>query len=205
MLNQCVFPNENAEFKKLDSKLIIISAPSGSGKTTIVDSLLKEQLSLELAISATSRPAREGEKNGEEYYFLTMKEFERNIKANLFLEYEEVYPGRFYGTLKSEVDIRLRQKKNIILNLDTAGGINVKKIYGGNTLLIFLMPPSIEELKRRLEKRGTDSSEVIRNRLFKATYEISLATQYDMIILNDDLGKAKREFIQIISKFITGK
>lgn len=191
--------------KKINSKLIIISAPSGSGKTTIVNSLLREQLSLELSISATSRPARKGEKNGEEYYFLTMDEFEKNIKENLFLEYEEVYPGRFYGTLKSEMEDKLQQGENILLNLDIIGGINIKKIYGNNALLIFLMPPSIKELERRLEERGTDSSEVIKQRLSRAIYEISLAPQCDMIILNDDLEKTKKEFIQIISKFITGK
>ncbi|MDR2520687.1 MAG: guanylate kinase [Bacteroidales bacterium OttesenSCG-928-I14] len=189
-------------FEKIKKKLIVISAPSGAGKTTFIDFLLKEQLFLELSISATSRKARIGEKNGEEYYFFTIKEFKKKISKKLFIEYEEVYPGRFYGTLKSEIYAKLQNGKNIILNLNVSGGLTIKKIYGDNVLLVFLMPPSIKELQCRLEKRGTESVKCIKHRLLKATNEISLAIKYDIIILNDDLEIAKMEFMQIMDKYI---
>lgn len=191
--------------KKIANKLIIISAPSGSGKTTIVNFLLKEILSLNLSVSVTTRPLRDGEKNGEEYYFLTTEEFKKKIKENLFIEYNEVYPNHFYGTLKAEVYNKLQKGKNIILNLDITGGLNIKKIYKENVLLIFLMPPSLKVLKERLKIRKTESSEIIKSRLCKAANEIRLAVQYDLIILNDNLDKLKKESIQIVSEFITKK
>jgi len=184
-------------------KLIILSAPSGSGKSTIISHILEKGLPLEFSISATSRPPREKEKEGKEYYFLTPEEFKRKIQENLFLEYEEVYPDCFYGTLKSEVEDKLEQGKNIILDVDVAGGLNIKKIYGSNALLIFIRPPSIEELQRRLEKRGTETEEVIRDRISKAAYELELASQYDTVIVNNDLATAIEETILIINKFIT--
>jgi guanylate kinase len=184
-------------------KLIILSAPSGSGKSTIINHILKEGLPVEFSISATSRPARGNEKEGVEYYFLTPEAFKEKIKADLFLEYEEVYTDRFYGTLKSEVENKLEQGKNILFDVDVAGGLNIKKLYGDNALLIFIQPPSIEELQRRLEKRGTDSPEVIQDRISKAAIELNAASRYDQVIVNDDLEEAKVKTIQTIYKFIT--
>ncbi|GHT38858.1 guanylate kinase [Bacteroidia bacterium] len=187
----------------MKGKLIILSAPSGSGKSTIINHILKEGLPVEFSISATSRPARGNEQEGVEYYFLTPEAFKEKIKAGLFLEYEEVYTDRFYGTLKSEVENKLEQGKNILFDVDVAGGLNIKKLYGDNALLIFIQPPSIEELQRRLEKRGTDSPEVIKDRISKAEIELNAAPRYDQVIVNDDLEKAKEKTIQTIYKFIT--
>jgi guanylate kinase len=184
-------------------KLIILSAPSGSGKSTIIQHLLQEGLPLEFSVSATSRSARGTEREGVEYYFLTPEAFREKIRQNLFLEYEEVYPDRFYGTLKSEVENKLNQGKNILFDVDVAGGLNLKKQYGDKALLLFIQPPSIDELQRRLEKRGTDSPEVIKDRISKAEYELSQAPDYDQVIVNDDLEKAKSETLQTINKFIT--
>ncbi|MDL2224381.1 guanylate kinase [Bacteroidales bacterium OttesenSCG-928-M06] len=185
-----------------NGKLIILSAPSGSGKSTIINEVLKQGLPMKFSISATSRPARGQEKHGVEYYFHSPEEFRAKIANNEFLEYEEVYPDRFYGTLKSEVEKELKNGCNIILDVDVAGGLNIKKLYGEQALLIFIMPPSIEELKRRLEKRGTDSSGVIADRISKAAYEMSLAPHYDKIVVNDDLNKAITETINIITNFV---
>ncbi|MDR1527938.1 MAG: guanylate kinase [Dysgonamonadaceae bacterium] len=187
----------------MNGKLIILSAPSGSGKSTIIRHLLQEGLPLEFSVSATSRPARGTERDGIEYYFLRPEEFREKIHHNLFLEYEEVYPDRFYGTLKSEVENKLEQGKNILFDVDVAGGLNIKKLYGDKALLIFIQPPSVEELQRRLEKRGTDSPEVIKDRISKADLELSLAPQYDVVILNDDLDTAKKKTIETINQFIT--
>ncbi|MDR2804104.1 MAG: guanylate kinase [Dysgonamonadaceae bacterium] len=189
----------------MNGKLVILSAPSGSGKSTIIRYLLQEGLPLEFSISATSRPARGNERDGVEYYFLSPEEFREKIDQNLFLEYEEVYPDRFYGTLKSEVERKLEQGKNILFDVDVAGGLNIKKLYGDKALLIFIQPPSIEELQRRLEKRGTDSPAVIKDRISKAGYELSLAPQYDVVIVNDHLDTAKEKAIHTINQFITKK
>lgn len=186
----------------MKGKLIILSAPSGSGKSTIINEVLKEGFPLKFSISATSRPPRGIEKNGVEYYFHTPDEFREKISRGEFLEYEEVYPNRFYGTLKSEVEKELEKGNNIILDVDVAGGINIKKRYGDQALLIFIMPPSIEELKTRLEKRGTDSPEVITDRISKASYEMSLASQYDKTIINDNLHNAITETIETITNFV---
>ena len=187
----------------MKGKLIILSAPSGSGKSTIINRLLDKNLPLEFSVSATSRLPRGNEKNGVEYYFLTPNEFKEKINKGCFIEYEEVYPDRFYGTLKSEVEKKLAGGKNIILDVDVAGGLNIKKKYGKNALLIFIRPPSIEELQRRLENRRTDSPEVIANRISKAAYELSLASKYDAVIINEQLEKAENETIYIINKFLT--
>ena len=187
----------------MKGKLVILSAPSGSGKSTIIQHLLQEGLPLEFSVSATSRSPRGNEQNGVEYYFLSPEEFREKINQDLFLEYEEVYPDRFYGTLKSEVDEKLEQGKNILFDVDVAGGLNLKKQYGDKALLLFIQPPSIDELRRRLEKRGTDTPEVIQDRISKAAFELSLALHYDTVIVNDDLDKAKNETIQTINKFIT--
>jgi guanylate kinase len=184
-------------------KLVILSAPSGSGKSTLIRYLLDKGLPLEFSISATSRPARGNEQNGVEYYFLTPEAFKEKIKENQFLEYEEVYPNRFYGTLKSEVENKLAMGKNVILDVDVAGGLNIKELYKDQALLVFICPPSIEELQKRLERRGTDSPEVIHDRISKAAYELSLAGKYDVVIINDDLEKAKKETVLTINKYIT--
>lgn len=184
------------------SKLIIFSAPSGTGKSTLVKYLIKEDLNLQFSISATSREPRGDEQHGLEYFFLSSDEFKEKIANNEFLEYEEVYKDRFYGTLKSNVDMILEEGKNVVFDIDCVGGLNVKKIYGDRALSIFIMPPSIQALRQRLEKRGTDTPEVIESRLSKAEYEMSFAPQFDIIIENDDFDKAKRETYDVIKNFI---
>jgi guanylate kinase len=186
-----------------EGKLVILSAPSGSGKSTLIQHILEVAgLPLQFSISATSRPPRGSEQHGIEYYFLTPADFKEKILSGQFLEYEEVYPDRFYGTLKKEVEKQLKRGKNIIFDVDVAGGLNIKKMYGDDALLIFVQPPSIEELQKRLEKRGTDSPEVIRDRVNKAASELELASQYDKIIVNDDLEQAKKQVTETINKFI---
>ena len=184
------------------SKLIIFSAPSGAGKSTIVRYMLAQDLNLQFSISATSRLPRGEEKNGIEYFFLTPQEFKDRIANGDFLEYEEVYPDKFYGTLKSEVDRILAEGKNVVFDIDCIGGLNVKKIYGDRALSIFVMPPSIQTLRERLEKRGTDAPHVIEKRLAKAEYEMSFAPQFDLVVLNDDFDKAKEETYRAIKEFI---
>ncbi len=174
-------------------KLLIFSAPSGSGKSTIINSLFSHGLNLAFSISATSRPPRGEEKNGVEYFFLS---------ADEFLEYAEVYHNRFYGTLKSQVEKQLAEGTNVVLDVDVIGGCNIKKIYGPRALSIFIQPPSVEELRRRLEKRATDSPEVIDERIRRAEYELGFAPRYDRTVINDDLAKAEQETLQIVSDFI---
>ncbi len=188
----------------MKGKCLIFSAPSGSGKSTIVQWLTHEhpELNLVFSISATSRPPRGTEQNGVEYFFLTPEEFEAKIEANEFLEYEEVYTNRYYGTLKSQVDAQLAQGKNVIFDIDIKGGINVKKFYGDGALALFVQPPSVEELRRRLVGRNTDTMEQIEERLAKAEYELSFAPQFDRIIVNDDLEQAKAETLKAINDFL---
>lgn len=187
------------------SKLIIFSAPSGSGKSTLIRYLLRQKLPLRFSISATSRMPRGEEKHGVEYYFLSPVEFRERIANGEFLEYEEVYTDKFYGTLKSEVDRILNEGNNVVLDVDCVGGVNVKKIYGDRALSIFVMPPSLEELRKRLEKRATDTPGVIQARLAKAEYEMGFAPQFDKIILNDDYERAKAETLDIVKNFIEEK
>ncbi len=184
------------------AKLIIISAPSGAGKSTLVRYLLSQSLNIKFSISATSRKPRGEEKDGVEYYFLTPDEFRSKIESNEFLEYEEVYHDRFYGTLKSEVDRIIAEGNNVIFDVDCIGGLNIKKYYGDKALSIFIMPPSLEVLRERLEKRGTDSQKVIEDRLAKAEYEMSFAPQFDVTICNDDYDRAKTEILKLVSDFI---
>lgn len=185
------------------SKLIIFSAPSGSGKSTIINYLLTQpQLRLAFSISATSRAPRGTERDGVEYFFLTPDEFRRRIEAGEFLEYEEVYKDRFYGTLKSQVEKQLQEGENVIFDVDVVGGCNIKQFYGNRALSVFIQPPSIEELRKRLEGRGTDAQDVIESRLAKAAYELTFAPKFDRVIINDDLEKAKAEALQVITEFL---
>ena len=184
--------------------LLIFSAPSGSGKSTIVNWLMKEHPELKLAfsISCTSRAPRGTEQNGVEYFFLTPEEFKAKIEADEFLEYEEVYQDRFYGTLKSQVENQLETGDSVVFDVDVKGGVNIKKFYGGRALSIFVQPPSVEELRRRLNGRGTDAPEVIEPRLAKANYELTFAPQFDHIVVNDNLEKAEQEVYKLVSDFL---
>ena len=186
----------------MKGKIIIFSAPSGSGKSTIIDYLLTQNLNLKFSISATSRAPRGNEKHGKEYYFFTPGEFRERIDNGEFLEYEEVYTDNFYGTLKSEVEERIDRGENVVLDIDVVGGCNIKKYYGDKALSIFIQPPSIAALRQRLENRGTDTPEKIEKRIEKAEFELSYAQQFDKIVINDDLEKAKRETLQIVNEFL---
>ncbi len=183
-------------------KLIIFSAPSGSGKSTIINYLLTQNLNLTFSISATSRAPRGTEQNGVEYFFLTPEEFKQRIANNEFLEYEEVYKDRFYGTLKAQVEKQLAAGQNVIFDVDVVGGCNIKKFYGDRALSVFIQPPSLEELRKRLTGRGTDAPEVIESRLAKATFELSYAEKFDVVIVNDNLEKAQAEALKTIRDFI---
>lgn len=185
-------------------KLIIFCAPSGSGKSTLVQWLMAAhpELNLAFSISCTSRAPRGTEQNGVEYFFLTPDEFRARIAANEFLEYEEVYPGRFYGTLKSQVDTQTQRGENVLFDVDVKGGCHIKEFYGSRALSIFVQPPSVDELRRRLISRGTDSAEAIEQRVGKATYELTFAPRFDHVVVNDDLEKAKAEVYQLVSQFV---
>ena len=184
--------------------LVIFSAPSGSGKSTIVQWLMKEhpELKLYFSISCTSRAPRGTEQTGVEYFFLTPEEFKSKIQNDEFLEYEEVYQDRFYGTLKAQVERQLEAGQNVVFDVDVKGGINIKKFYGERALSIFIQPPSVEELRRRLVGRGTDTPEAIENRLAKAGYEMTFAPQFDHIVVNDDLETAKAETLKLVEAFL---
>lgn len=186
------------------AKLVIFSAPSGSGKSTIVNFLMQEHPELRLAfsISCTSRAPRGTERHGVEYFFLSPEAFKAKIANDEFLEYEEVYPNRFYGTLKSQVENQCKAGQNVVFDVDVKGGCNIKKFYGDRALSVFIQPPSVEELRRRLVGRGTDTPEVIEQRLAKAEYELTFADQFDRIIINDDLATAQAEALKIVSDFL---
>jgi len=183
-------------------KVIIFSAPSGAGKSTIVNHLLTRDLGLEFSISATSRPPRGNETDGIEYYFLSKEEFEEKIKNKAFVEYEEVYTGLYYGTLRSELKRISEKGHTIVFDVDVLGGINLKKQFGDDALAVFISPPSIKTLKERLIKRSTDSVEMIMKRVGKAEYEMSFASQFDKTIVNDDLEKAKSEAEKLVREFL---
>jgi guanylate kinase len=187
-------------------KLIVFSAPSGSGKTTIVQYLLKQkELNLDFSISATSRDPRGDEKDGENYYFISLKEFKQHIKNEDFLEWEEVYRDNFYGTLKSEIERIWAKGKNVIFDIDVAGGLRIKKKFPKQTLAVFVKPPSIDELKIRLKKRKTDSDEHIDERIAKASVELATAPQFDYIIENNDLNTALAASRKLVSEFVSEK
>lgn len=185
-------------------KLIIFCAPSGSGKSTLVQWLMAAHPELHLAfsISCTSRPPRGTEQNGVEYFFISPDEFRQRVAADEFLEYEEVYEGRFYGTLKSQVDTQTQRGENVLFDVDVKGGCNIKDFYGDRALSIFVQPPSVEELRRRLVGRNTDAPEVIEQRLAKASYELTFAPQFDHVVVNDDLEKAQQEVYQLVKAFL---
>ena len=184
-------------------KIIIISAPSGCGKSTIINAILAEgKIDMQFSVSATNRTPRDGEQHGVNYFFLSDDEFRKAISEDAFVEYEEVYPGRYYGTLKSEVARICESGHNVILDIDVKGGVNVKKLYGEQAISIFIMPPSVEELRRRLEGRATDAPEVIDERVGKAEYEIGFAKEYDCQVVNDDLATAIKQTATIIEEFV---
>ena len=185
-------------------KMLIVSAPSGSGKSTIVNWLMKEhpELHLYFSISCTSRAPRGTEQNGVEYFFLTPEEFRAKIANEEFLEYEEVYQDRFYGTLKAQVERQRVAGQNVVFDVDVKGGLNIKRYYGDEALSLFIQPPSVEELRSRLTGRGTDTSDAIEERLAKAEYELTFSSQFDCVVVNDDLEAAKQEALQIINDFL---
>ena len=186
----------------MPGKLIIFSAPSGSGKSTIINYLLGQGLNLYFSISATSRAPRGSERNGVEYFFLSPEEFRERIARDEFLEYEEVYKDRFYGTLKQQVENQLEKGENVVFDVDVKGGCNIKQYYGNRALSIFIQPPSVEELRRRLEGRATDAPEVINDRIARAAYELTFAPKFDRVVVNDDLDKAKEETLAIVKEFL---
>lgn len=185
-------------------KVIIFSAPSGSGKSTIINWLMQEheELNLRFSISCTSRKPRGTEQNGVEYFFVTPEEFRQRIANDEFLEYEEVYADRFYGTLKAQVEKQLAAGENVVLDVDVKGGCNIKKIYGGKALSVFIQPPSVEALRQRLNGRGTDAPEVIEDRIHRAEFELSFAPKFDLVVVNDNLETAKQEAYTDIKEFL---
>lgn len=183
-------------------KLVVFSAPSGSGKTTLVHHLLQQGLPIGFSISATSRPPREKEKDGVDYFFMSENSFREKIAENAFLEYEEVYEGTFYGTLRSEVDRLWKTGKTVLFDIDVVGGLNVKRQYPDQCLALFIQPPSLSELEKRLRGRGTDNEKKIKERLTKATKELDLANQFDKVIVNDDLETAKEEVGKAVHDFL---
>jgi guanylate kinase len=185
-----------------EGKLIIFSAPSGAGKTTITKHILKCGLNFGFSVSATTRKPRGDEVNGRDYYFLSEEEFKSKVKNNEFLEWEEVYPGSFYGTLKSEIERICSKGENIVFDVDVEGGYNIKKIYGNRALAVFVQPPSIAELKRRLLSRLTDSSEVVRARIAKAEHELTYSRYFDVVIINDKLEVALKEAEDVVKAFL---
>jgi len=185
-------------------KCIIISAPSGTGKSTIIGWLMKEhpELNLAFSISCTSRPPRGSEQNGVEYFFLTPEEFRARIDNNEFLEYEEVYQDRFYGTLKAQVERQLQAGQNVVFDVDVKGGVNIKRHYGDEAFSLFIQPPSIDELRRRLEGRATDAPEVIDQRIARAEFELTFAPQFDTTVVNDQLEQAEQDALAVITTYL---
>lgn len=187
----------------MQGKLIIFSAPSGSGKSTIIGRLMqRDELRLAFSISCTSRPPRGKEQDGVEYFFLSPAEFRQRIAAGEFLEYEEVYQDRFYGTLKQQVERQSAEGQNVVFDVDVKGGCNIKKYYGDRALSVFIQPPSVDELRKRLTSRGTDAPDVIEQRLARAEFELGFASEFDRIIVNDDLDRAVSEAYTTIQTFL---
>lgn len=189
----------------MNDKLLIFCAPSGSGKSTIVQHLVKEIPGLAFSISATSRKPREGEVDGREYHFLSPQLFRERIEKDEFIEWEEVYPNQYYGTLKSEVDRIWKMENHALFDIDVVGGLNLKKAYGEKALAIFVKPPSVDILEQRLRSRGTDDEESLQKRLGKAEYELSFAPEFDWILVNDSLEEALAEAEVLVDKFLSQK
>lgn len=192
-------------FASHKGKLIIISAPSGAGKTTVVHHLLQQNLNLEFSVSACSREKRIDEVDGKDYYFIPLEVFKNKIRNDEFVEWEEVYPGQFYGTLRSEIDRIWAKGSHVIFDVDVIGGLNLKRKFPDQSLAIFVMPPSIEELEKRLTGRSSDSDESIRKRIEKARKEISYSNQFDVVIVNDILETALEKAEHIVQKFLTSQ
>jgi len=186
----------------MEGKLVIISAPSGAGKTTIVNHLLRKGLDLEFSVSATTRAPRGKEKNGKEYYFISAEDFREKIRKNEFTEWQEVYKDQFYGTLKSEIERIWADKKHVIFDVDVKGGINLKNIFGDKAISIFIMPPSVKEVEKRLINRATDDRSKIKVRVEKAIEEMKLADNFDHIVINDNLERAKNEVYEMVKSFL---
>lgn len=183
-------------------KIIIISAPSGCGKSTIINALLeKGEIDMQFSVSATNRQPRTGEQHGVNYYFLSDEDFRKAIDNDEFVEYEEVYPGRYYGTLKSEIQRIVDAGHNVVLDIDVKGGVNVKRMYGDEAVSVFIQPPSVEALRQRLEGRGTESAEAIAQRVDRAEFEIGFAPQFDHTVVNDDLAEAIGNVSRILKDF----
>ena len=183
-------------------KAVIISAPSGAGKTTLIKKLTKAKLPLLFSVSACNRKPREGEENKKDYYFLSTKEFKEKIKAQDFIEWEEVYDGNFYGTLKKEINRIWKEKKHVVFDVDVIGGISLKEYFKENSISIFIKPPSIDVLEERLKKRKTDGTESIKNRLEKSFEEMKSIDKFDKIIVNDKLSTSSKDIIEIVEKFL---
>lgn len=191
--------------KCMEGKIIIFAAPSGSGKSTIINQVMsdeEEELNLHFSISATSRPPRGKEKNGVEYFFLSPEEFEQKIAQGAFVEYEEVYPGRYYGTLKSQVDKQLAAGENVVFDVDVNGAMRIKEMYKDRALSIFIQPPSLDVLRERLESRGTEDAAAIEQRLSRAQYEIEQSERFDEVVVNDVLDVAVLETLVLIHEFL---
>lgn len=186
----------------MKGKLVIISAPSGAGKTTIVRYLLGAKMNLEFSVSATTRSRRGREKEGLDYYFLSVGEFRKMIEGGDFIEWEEVYPGQFYGTLKGELERIWRKGNHVLFDVDVKGGLNLKNIFGDDAVSIFIMPPSVEELEKRLLRRGTEDTSKIKTRLNKAAEEMKLASGFDHTVINDNLERAEEEVFNIVYTFL---
>lgn len=186
-----------------NGKLIVFSAPSGSGKTTILRAILEKNIfNFEFSVSASSREKREGEIHGKDYYFLSVEEFQKKIEANEFVEWEEVYTNQFYGTLRSEINRIWENNNHVVFDIDVAGGMNIKQQFKNDCFTIFIMPPSIEVLEKRLQKRGTETKESIQKRISKAEFEMSFSNKFDTIVINDDLELAIQETIKKIREFL---
>jgi len=183
-------------------KLIIFSAPSGAGKTTLVKYLMSAMDNLAFSVSACSRKKRPGEKNGRDYYFMSVKEFKEKIKSDEFIEWEEVYKDHFYGTLLSEVQLIRNTGRHVVFDVDVKGGLNIKKKYGNDALAVFVKPPSVEVLRERLKQRATDDDREIATRVAKAEKELTYADKFDVTIVNDDLEKAKKQTLQVVKDFL---
>lgn len=186
----------------MQGKLIIFSAPSGAGKTTIVRHLLEQSLPLAFSVSATSRAKREGEQNGKDYWFLTVEEFKNRVEKGDFLEWEEVYPNQFYGTLRSEIERVHAQGNHVLFDLDVVGGLNLKRQFGERALAIFVMPPSVQELENRLRSRSTESEESLQKRVAKAASELEYSKHFDRVVHNDNLVDAQQTAINLVKAFI---